>query len=425
MKKIRLFDELVMRKEFFGCLIYNLKESTYHQFNSAGSELLYFLREPKDFSDIITHFREKEGYEIDINILKKFINRCIEEKTLIEIDSNERSKNLIYFYDINTFRTDCLHRPTSVTIYITFKCTKKCRHCVTNSNPAIDESKELSVEEWKGILQYLRENGVIYLVFTGGEPLLKEGILELLSYATDLRFNFALLTDFDYLNRDNIRELKKFEHLDYLQVSLDGATKETHDFLRGEGSFERAMQRLALLQKEGIEYGICTTVHKGNLKEIPQIVKLYQQYGASTLWLNPLAPFGRGKQLSQYVLSEEELKQLSQLYLRFTQEGEINPGNDYWIFQSYQEAEDKNFNPLKDAPLSVSLGIYNFSIGAYGDCYLDSKMKAEEMLRLGNILNETIDEMWNDKRLHSLRSQYKLGNFSFRDLQKLKIQQAH
>lgn len=98
----------------------------------------------------------------------------------------------------------------------------------------------------------------------------------------------------------------------------------------------------------------------------------------------------------------------------FSRAGKIHSGNAFW--QNLQECDiTEDFDPLGKAPYSFSLGTYIFSIGSDGGCYLDSKMKAENLLFLGNALYDSIEEMWNRPQLDNLRKMHSWGEFNIAD----------
>jgi MoaA/NifB/PqqE/SkfB family radical SAM enzyme len=407
-----LSKSIILRKEWFGCLVCDVTNGHFYQYNNDAFLILKEIKTPRTIGELKQILRKKE-----LKILKEDLIFFLQEmyQNGIAIKSNKPQKALVFFENNKNLRKDCLVSPSSVTIYITNICTKACKHCVNKSSPSVNQKDEYSLEEWSIILQKLRDFGVCNLVFTGGEPLLKDNIFEILKKADELKFSISLLTDFDDLNKDHIVKLKSLSYLSYIQVSLDGSSKKNHDFIRGRGSFEKAIQRMRLLQKHNIAYTISTTINNKNINEIDEIVTLSKKYGAEHLYLNPLAPYGRAKEiLSSWLLSDDQLYWLGKKYLKLTADNKIDPGNPFWK-ENIEKINDANFHPFKGALTAVSLGIYNFSIGSKGECYLDSKMKAENILYLGNALSDDIKAMWYHPKLDFLRSHYSPNFFAFID----------
>lgn len=404
MQKYALQSYITIRKEWFGVLICNPRTGEFYQFNEDMLIFLKFLETPKTLEELNKSLTEN-NFEIEEN---KIID-IITEFLLNDIISKDSYGNKILNFDSKT-PNGYLSSPSSVTIYITQYCGKTCRHCVTESHPKIIQSSELKTKDWKKILLKLKKTGVMGLVFTGGEPLSKDGIMEILQFADKLNFRISLLTDYDDISESLVKDLQKLKNLADLQTSLDGASKETHDFIRGKGSFEKTLNRLQILKDSKITYTISCSVNSKNFHEIDAIAEISNKYNASFLYLNPVAPYGRAKKaMKKYILNPEQLYQLGQKYLQLTNDNIIDPGNSFWK-QNLHNIGNKDFNPFGNALNAFSLGIYNFSIAQKGECYLDSKMKAENILYLGNALSENIDEMWNSSKLSYLREYSKKGN---------------
>ena len=413
--KYILDENVTVRNEHFGCLVCDTSSGRYFQFNEDAFNIFKELTSPKSINDLCSSLNEK-GCSISPDGLRVFLDNLLEKRLLILNPLVTHSVPLIVEKPKSTLPDNCLSAPASCTIYITDFCLKQCLHCVTRSSPSISQANDLPPEQWHKIFKSLREWGVVSLVFTGGEPLMKVGIYETLAYANELGFNISLLTDFDGMKQSDIDKLRALAHLNDIQTSLDGATEETHDYIRGTGSFKKTLRRLELLQNNGLSFTISTSINKLNIKEIDGIIELYKKYGATYLYMNPVAPYGRAKEAMQdLILNENELKALAyRYYLAVSSEG-VNSGNAYWQTLTDEDVFQDSFHPYKDCLSAMSIGAYVFSINAKGDCYLDSKMKSEGLLCLGNVLSHDLAQMWLDPRLEYLRKHYHSGSGAFVD----------
>ena len=134
------------------------------------------------------------------------------------------------------------------------------------------------------------------------------------------------------------------------------------------------------------------------------LISLLREILFKFLYLNPVAPYGLAKRaMKKYLLNSQQLYDLGQKYLQLTFDGIIDPSNSYWK-ENLNHIGDKDFNPFGNALHAMSLGVYNFSISQNGECYLDSKMKAANILYLGNVISENIEQMWHSKKLSHLRA---------------------
>ncbi len=175
---------------------------------------------------------------------------------------------------------------------------------------------ELTVEQNIEVIHLFAAVGVCSWIVSGGEALSKDGIFEILEEADRYPLSISLLTDYDGLNEEHIRRLKSLKKLNFLQLSLDGGTEETQDYMRGRGAWRNALQRFELLQSSGVPYIIAVAVNRMNITELSLIIEIYHKYGASSLFLNPLAPYGRGAALTDLLLTEDELRKLGHEYIR-------------------------------------------------------------------------------------------------------------
>ncbi|MFP3166063.1 MAG: TIGR04053 family radical SAM/SPASM domain-containing protein [Nitrososphaeria archaeon] len=162
-------------------------------------------------------------------------------------------------------------------------CELKCLHCRASSiwerNP-----EELNTEEGKKLLENLsgfEKKPVI--VFTGGNPLIREDIYELISYAKSLGLTPALApTVSERLNSESLKELKD-AGVKYISISLDGAKPETHELIRGEkGHFEATLKALREALSYGFDVQVNTAVMSLNKREVGGVFKIIKDLGVKT-----------------------------------------------------------------------------------------------------------------------------------------------
>jgi radical SAM protein with 4Fe4S-binding SPASM domain len=145
--------------------------------------------------------------------------------------------------------------------HLTQRCQLECIHCYTNSSPHLPRDGELSVERWIRLVEEFADNGGEKILFTGGEALVYQGCIEIMRRAHDRRLEVTLFSNGILIPR-HIEELKQVA--DIVQVSVDGPNAETHDAVRGEGSFKKAMRAIHLLLDAGIKTRVSTTIMTNN-----------------------------------------------------------------------------------------------------------------------------------------------------------------
>lgn len=174
---------------------------------------------------------------------------------------------------------------------VTLRCNLKCTYCEAASGEAAPD--ELSFDEAKQMIDDLKKSGVKRLLLSGGEPLVRAYIFQLLDYIHSVGISIGLISN-GYFVESNWERLKEHQYFFY-QTSIDGLPA-FHDRMRGmEGSFSRAMAGLELFGKTQTPVRIMNTVvHSQNINQLDEMLK-YAQASAATKWqLTPVAKVGRG-----------------------------------------------------------------------------------------------------------------------------------
>jgi len=199
--------------------------------------------------------------------------------------------------------------PSTVFWDITGECNLRCTHCYNFEG--VLHKNEMSTDEIKLVLEEMLAFGVGSINFSGGEPLLRKDFLEIASYAGSLGFrSVSIATNGTLINREIARQIKT-SNLD-VQVSIDGDVAEIHDLMRNvKSAFERAISGIKLLQEEGNEVAVCTTVTKLNVDSVPDIIQLMMDIGVKNYRVQGIMPMGRGKtNMEGLMLTPVRMKEL-------------------------------------------------------------------------------------------------------------------
>ncbi len=177
------------------------------------------------------------------------------------------------------------HRLREVWLHVTDRCNLSCRHCLLSCGPRREAG--LDTEALRGILREAHELGADTFYFTGGEPLLRRDIVELLREVTaGYGATAVVLTNGALLEGELVARLAELPRGQlFLQVSLDGATAARNDALRSAGSFEGAVRGIRAARAAGLEVTIATVVLKDNLAELPAIARLARSLGVAHMHL--------------------------------------------------------------------------------------------------------------------------------------------
>lgn len=200
--------------------------------------------------------------------------------------------------------------------HLTERCNRACQHCYQSGKP----TPELKLNDLLKIIDLMEEavkkwNRLGTLSLTGGEPFLRRDELYTLMDRIDHseQFNYYdILTNGSLITEAEAQKLARQIKLRRVQVSLEGATAETNDAIRGMGSFDSTVKAIHHLRQAGIDVSIMTTISRLNYLEIPAMIRLAGDVGAAAIALERLIPEGSGEGLSDQVLSSDELRNLYQ-----------------------------------------------------------------------------------------------------------------
>ena len=192
-----------------------------------------------------------------------------------------------------SLRESGLSAPITVTWEVTNRCNLRCSHCLSDSGPEADTHAELNLEQAKRVVEQLAEAQVFQIHFGGGEPFVYPGFMELLRHAQRRGFCcLCISTNGALLNAARIAELEALGGI-YLQISMDGATEQSCDALRGAGAYRRALAALGRLRGTAIVRTVNFVCTRANAHELDAMHALAESQGA-TLRVTRLKPSGRG-----------------------------------------------------------------------------------------------------------------------------------
>jgi 12,18-didecarboxysiroheme deacetylase len=201
---------------------------------------------------------------------------------------------------------------------VTRACNLKCVHCYAHATDHRHQ-KELSREEAFSVLDDLADFGVPVVLFSGGEPLMRQDLLDLARYAVDHGMRSVISTNGTLITRKKAKELRKVG-LSYVGVSLDGL-EEVNDRFRGkEGAFRDAMTGIRNCQEAGIKVGLRFTLNRMNVKEVPRIFDLLEEEDIPRVCFYHLVYAGRGSELIEHDLDHGETRKIVDLIIDRTKD---------------------------------------------------------------------------------------------------------
>jgi radical SAM protein with 4Fe4S-binding SPASM domain len=289
--------------------------------------------------------------------------------------------------------------------HITDRCNLRCTHCYqedySGSNELdFDGLKWIADEIIKTLAKWGKKGDI---AITGGEPLLKEEVFPLIGYleSSDHIASIDILSNGTLINPSIVKQVRELNKVRCVQISLDGASPESNDTIRGKGSFERALSGISLLRKYGISVNIMFTLQRRNMRDIPSIIDLAVAEGISSLTIERFVPTGTGAKIRNELLSPEEIKRVFS-YISERAEQEINKGGLTSISRSRPLWVMCNRSSLGVDATSNDTAGGICSIGLDGLCILpDATVLACRRLPIpiGNLKNDSLLKIWHTSEL--------------------------
>jgi radical SAM protein with 4Fe4S-binding SPASM domain len=175
---------------------------------------------------------------------------------------------------------------------VTWRCTRRCTgNCLYCSyTPQNAKDTEVNTQTAKKIVDQVYDFGSPWFGISGGEPLLRKDIFDIIKYAKNIGFEVSLITSGFSFNQQKLDNLTKNEV--HTAVSIDG-NKTSNNIIRGNQSYDKALYAMKKLSENDILDCVVTTMTKHNIKDMEHPARLAQQHGARMVVYHNLVPVGR------------------------------------------------------------------------------------------------------------------------------------
>lgn len=289
--------------------------------------------------------------------------------------------------------------------HITDRCNLRCRHCYQDNYTG---DTEVSIQELEDIADELfhtlsKWNKKGDFSITGGEPFFRKDLFTFLEYlnSSDEVYNLDILTNGTIITNEIIKNLKNISKLRRIQISLDGSSPEIHDKIRGQGTFDKTIENIRLLNLYDIDVNIMFTLQRCNMNDVPFIIDLAIKENIKGLTIERMVPIGSAKKDS--ILRPEEIRDIFQ-YISDRSDIEYERGTRLHILK-YRPLWI-NIDPCRakkgiDTPMYKELGGV-CSIGLDGICIMtDATVLSCRRLPIpiGNLKKESFEDIWFDSHL--------------------------
>jgi len=259
----------------YGCFVSNRQSNQFFVLNKSATAHILALHTGQA-GELDYDLASTDGIEkmlLDANILVNRTSR-VEEPTILPNSANET-------------------RYVRADIEITNRCNLACEYCYAEVNRS---TFELGFEKWVEILSSLHSRGLRAVLFSGGEPFIRQDFLEILEWASG-RFIVEVNSNGRYLTDDVVDRLQQYD-LKRIQISLDSLEPEYHEKVRGKYSHRFAIDAIERLISKNIPTQISTVSTASNIEQIPLIVEYGKNIGAE-INVAPVSRNGFAKNIPQ------------------------------------------------------------------------------------------------------------------------------
>lgn len=265
-------------------------------------------------------------------------------------------------------------RIENVSLEVTRSCNLRCKHCYNDSG--VRKRNELSFEEIKQLIAQFENTGVLNVMLTGGEPLLHPRLFDIIEYIREHFMSCMLFTNGTLLTEEMVTALKG--RVLSVTVSIDGAVPQTHDSFRGvPNSFEKTVRAVKMLKEAGIPVRCSACIHRGNLGEVVDIVRLLEELKVKPDRMRPVSYTGRSEESAVCVSPEEY-------------------GNVLEALKQYEKVRKDVKLELPSSLKIKNCGIGRKSIVIRSDGEVAPCPPFPGEVSLGNVRECTLAEIWND-----------------------------
>ena len=315
-----------------------------------------------------------------------------------------------------------MRTPKKMDIDITNRCNLRCRYCYHFESPG-DAGGDLPAGEWQRFFEELNRCAVTEVTLAGGEPFVREDLEEILRGIVENRMRFAILSNGTLIDDAMAAFIASTGRCNYVQVSIDGSVPESHDVMRGKGSFAKALQGLMTLRRHGIGAAVRVTIHRRNVHDLEGIARLLlDDIGIPSFSTNSAGAMGlcrKNAEMTQLTTQERMLAMETLLRLSKKYNGRISamagPLAEARGWLEMEEARLEGRESMPHRGFLTGCGCYRQHLavradGAITPCAMLSHIE------LGRINRDDLGEIWRGHDgLKALRERHliPLSGFSF------------
>jgi len=265
----------------------------------------------------------------------------------------------------------------------TRRCNLNCEHCGAKKEKY---PEELTAHQLKDLIRKLADYKVQYFVVTGGEPLLRQDLFEIFSFAKENGLKTGLATNGFFVNESNSKNIANI--FDSVQISLDGPQK-IHNTIRGnKEAFQKVINAINLLRRNNCkQITISSVITPSNIKDLEELARIIQKLDVNIWKVVSVMPIGKVEQNDNLFLNQQEFLKLLNFVKKNKKKLRIEFGENLGYLGKY----DKE---VRSEPFFCPVGFLACCIGVNGNVRGCPEQPDISEFREGNILERDFSEIW-------------------------------
>jgi len=290
---------------------------------------------------------------------------------------------------------------------ITRACNLKCVHCYNDSG-ACKASDEISTAEARGVLDDLVQFGVPSVLFSGGEPLMRPDLFELIAYAVERGVRAVISTNGTLIKPETAKQMKE-RGVSYVGISLDGIGPVNDEFRGVTGAFERAVEGIKNCQDAGVRIGLRLTLTKKNVQDLERLFDFFEAKHIERACFYHFVPSGRGAAMSDEDLTHAQSRDAVEMILAktklFKQAGRTtdiltvdNHVDGVYVYLKLRQEDSRRADEVWKLLTWNGGGMYSSGVGI-GCIDFHGKVHPDQFwwhYDLGNVRERPFSQIWMD-----------------------------
>jgi pyrroloquinoline quinone biosynthesis protein E len=282
------------------------------------------------------------------------------------------------------------HIPMWLLAELTYACPVQCPYCSNPMDISASRKNELTTDEWIRVMRQARKLGAVQLGFSGGEPLIRPDLEQLIAEASSLGYYSNLITSAIGLNKEKITAFKA-AGLGHIQISFQGSNRESNKLFGGTDSFEQKMMMIKEVINQELALGLNFVLHRDNLHQVKEFLVMAESLGAEFVELANCQYYGWAMHNREHLLpSRQQLQDAEDVTNEF-REQYSGAMNIFFVAPDYYDDRPKK--------CSNGWGTTFITVTPEGDVLPCQSAKVIPDLEFPNIRDHDLASIWKDSAL--------------------------